>query len=97
MQMYKPVAHAAKVACPLLVVNADQDSICLLQGALDYAKACPSAEFVHIDCGRSSLRFSGRLSDLLRHTGHFDIYPRQPSHEQALDAQLEFLKRIVPV
>lgn len=49
--MHRPVEYATNAACPILIVNADQDSICLLQGALDYARVCPSAELVHIDCG----------------------------------------------
>ncbi|KAJ3540485.1 hypothetical protein NM688_g6222 [Phlebia brevispora] len=79
MQKHRAVDNASKVTCPILIVHADHDSICVTQGALDFARNCPKAELVRLECG------------------HFDIYPRQPYHKQALDAELEFIKRIVPV
>jgi uncharacterized protein len=70
---YRPGRDAARVACPLLVLVADQDQSALAAPAIRAARRAPRAELV---------RLPG---------GHYA--PFLDGHEQAVAAELSFLRR----
>jgi fermentation-respiration switch protein FrsA (DUF1100 family) len=97
---WKPYSTAANIACPILLLSCLKDSLCLPEGPRKVAEKAKKAELVEYDCGKRrflhhrnwcSTDFFG-LDE-----GHFDLYPTAPFYEQAISAQIEFLKKHVPV
>ena len=70
---YRPGRHAARVACPLLVLVCDEDRSALAEPAVRAAGRAPGAELVRVP------------------GGHYA--PFLDAHEQAVEAELAFLRR----
>lgn len=96
--MHRPVRHAQNVICPILLIAPTHDNICYVAGAQEFAHKCDSAELLELDCGKLPYPLILYLIGYNHaFAGHFDIYPGAAFHEQSLEAELEFLKRVVPI
>jgi uncharacterized protein len=78
LPLYRPIRHAARVRCPLLVQVAARDGITLPGSARRAARLAPRGELEEYGAD------------------HFGLYAG-PGFEAAVDAQLSFLRRRLPL
>ncbi|KZP06855.1 alpha/beta-hydrolase [Athelia psychrophila] len=78
---YDPSSTASRISSPLLIVAPKQDNLCLLSGAQKVVSMIPDAK--------------GEL--IVVEGDHFSAYPGRENFERSKEAQVEFLKRVVPV
>jgi hypothetical protein len=94
---YQPRAKAASITCPLLIVLPTEDNLCLPGGAVQISQATEKCELVSVPCAWSYFRVLHYLNWSFVPGGHFDLYHGRSHHTESITAQLEFLKKHVPV
>ncbi|KAF7969051.1 hypothetical protein HWV62_28386 [Athelia sp. TMB] len=77
---YNPSSTAKQIMTPLLIVAPEADNLCLFPGAQTVASIIPDDQ--------------GELVTLSG--GHFSVYPGRENFQRSLEAQVEFLRRVVP-
>jgi fermentation-respiration switch protein FrsA (DUF1100 family) len=94
---YKPLSTASKIKCPVLLVSTEEDNLCTIDAAEEVVKvAGDKCQLLRVPGGKlTALAMASSL--MVCFAGHFDLYPGHRLHKESLDAQLEFLKKHVPI
>lgn len=93
---YKIAYLASCITCPVLILAPEFDTLCLVEAAEKFSKECPTAELIVPKCGKHPYIVC-RTSDSKLSAGHFEVYDGGKGHEEAVAAQIAFLKKHFPL